>query len=127
MTDMTAAVQRPGLAGVAPTYTAVTAADFFTAQPGSAYKLHYKCGATPTGAGSFKATDPSTPIPPGSAAVAGYADAIVQNAGMTATTELISIIPNSNRFRDAQGRINLVHTGTLTTVTLAISGPYPAM
>lgn len=126
MTDMSAAVQSPGLAGVAPTYTQATAADKFLAQPNARYELHYKCGATPTGAGSFKVTDQTTPTPAGASPGAGFADAVVQDAGMTATTELISVIANSNRFRDAQGFINMVHTGTLTTVTVGIRGPYPA-
>jgi hypothetical protein len=124
MTDMTAFVQKPALVGVAPTYTQVTAADFFTAQPNARYMLHYKCGVTPTGAGAFKVTDPSTQVPVGSTAVAGFADAQVQGAGMTATTELIAWIDNSSRFRDANGRVNLTATGTLTTVTVGIFGPF---
>lgn len=124
MTDMTSAVQKPALAGVAPTYTAVTAADFFTAQPGARYMLHYKNGATLTGAGAFKVTDPTTATPSGSSPGAGFADAVVQAVGMAATTELISWIDNSTRFRDANGRINLTHIGTLTTVTVGIFGPF---
>lgn len=123
MTDMTAFVQNPALSGVAPTYTAVTAADYFVAQPSAKYLLHYKNGATPTGAGAFKVTDQTTPTPSGASPGAGFADAIVQNAGMLATTELVCKIDNSNRFRDSNGRINLAHTGTLTTVTVAIIGP----
>lgn len=124
MTDMTAAVQKPGLAGIAPTYTAATATDKFTAAPNSRYMLHYKNGATPTGAGAFKLGDPTTPIPTASGLAAGFADAVIQNAGMGATTELISWIDNSSRFRDATNFINLAHTGTLTTVTVAIFGPF---
>lgn len=127
MADLTASVQKPGVVGVAPVYVAVSAADFFTAAPGAHYRLHYKCGATPTGAGAFKVTDPTTVIPPGSGLAAGFADLAIQSAGMTATTELICDIPNSYRHRDTAGRINLTHTGTLTTVTVAITGPYPAL
>lgn len=126
MADLTAQVQQPGLAGVAPTYVAVSAGDFFTAQPNSRYELHYKNGATPTGVATFKVTDPTTPVPTGSGSVAGFADAVVQSAGMGATTELKSVIPNSTRFRDSNNRINLVHGGTLTTVTVNILGPFPA-
>lgn len=120
MTDMTSAIQKPGLTGVAPTYTAVTASDTFTAKPNTRYMLHYKCGATPTGAGTFKVSDPTTPIPSGSGAAAGFADAVVQNAGMLASTELFMTIDNSNRFRNSTGVITLTHTGTLTTVSVAV-------
>lgn len=126
MTDMTSAVQQPSFAGVAPTYTACTATDKFAAQPNARYFLHYKNGATPTGVASFKVTDQTTPIPAGSGASAGFADAVVQSAGMGATTELVAVIANSNRFRDSLGFINLTHGGTLTTTSVAIFGPYPA-
>lgn len=127
MADLTAQVQKPGLTGVAPTYTAVAAADFFTAAPNSRYELHYKNGATATASGAFTITDATTPIPSGSGAVAGFADAVVKATGsMLANTELKCVIANSDRFRDANGRINLVHGGTLTTVTVNILGPFPA-
>jgi hypothetical protein len=123
MTDMTAAVQKPALTGVAPTYTAVTATDKFAAAPNAKYELHYKNAATPTGAGTFKVVDQTTLAPPASSPAAGFADAVIQNAGMGATTELMALIDNSSRFRDALGFINLTHTGTLTTVTVSIRGP----
>jgi len=127
MTDMTAAVQNPGVTGVAPTYTACTATDKFTAVPNARYVLHYKNGATTSGGSlPFKVTDPTTPIPVGSGLSAGFADAIVAATGMLATTELVSVIANSNRHRDANGAINMTHGGTLTTVSVAIFGPFPA-
>lgn len=127
MTDMTAFVQAPTQTGVAPVYTACTAADFFTAQPNARYILHYKNGATPTATGAFTVTDPTTPIPTGSGSVAGFADQVVKASGsMLATTELVSQIPNSTRFRDSTGKVNLVHGGTLTTLSVAIIGPLPA-
>lgn len=128
MADLTAtAVQLPGPAGVAPTYVAVSAGDFFVAQPNARYELHYKNGGTATASGAFTVTDPTTPIPPGSGAVAGFADQVVKAAGsMLANTELKAMISNSSRFRDSNGRINLVHGGTLTTVTVNIIGPLPA-
>lgn len=127
MADLSANVQRPDLAGVAPTYSACGAADFFTASANSAYILHYKNGATAQTTGPNKITDQSTPIPAGSAAVAGFADASDGlSGGMTATSERTRIINNSNRFRDSNGRINLVHPGTLTTMTVQIIGPLPA-
>jgi len=128
MADLTlTAVQQPGLTGVAPLYVAASAADFFTAAPNSRYEIHYKNGATTTGGAlPFKVTDPTTPIPVGSSAVAGFADGIVAVTGMLATTELKAVIANSTRFMDSQNRINLVHGGTLTTVTVNILGPFPA-
>lgn len=120
MTDMTSAINTPGLAGIAPTYTAVTASDTFTAAPNTRYMLHYKNGATPTGAGAFKITDATTPTPAGASPGGGFADAVVQNAGMGATTELITVIDNSTRFLNASKVITLTHTGTLTTVTVGI-------
>lgn len=119
MTDFSANVQRPGLTGVAPVYNTATATDKFAAAPNSKYMLHYKNGATPSGI--LKVTDPTTPIPPGSTASAGFADSQV-TAALGASAEAICIIDNSTRFRDAQGFINLSH-GTPTTVTVAIIGP----
>jgi len=127
MADQTANIQKPGLTGVAPTYAAANATDFFTAAPNSRYEIHYKNGATPTATGAFTITDPTTVAPPGSGAVAGFADAIVKATGsMLANTELKCVISNSDRFRDANGRINFVHGGTLTTVVMNILGPFPA-
>jgi hypothetical protein len=121
MTDIVA--QKPGLAGIAPTYIQATAADRFLALPNSKYMLHYKNGATPTGAGTFKITDATTPTPGAATPGAGFADAVVQNGGMLATTELVQEIDNSTRFRDATGFVNITHTGTLTTVSVAVIGP----
>lgn len=127
MADLTANVQKPGILGVAPTYVAISAADFFVAQPNARYILHYKNGGTPTGAGAFSVTDPTTPIPAGSGAIAGFADAVTKaSAVFAASAELIADIPNSNRHRDSNGRINLVHGGgSLNTVTVCIMGPFP--
>lgn len=119
MTDFTAQIQRPGLTGVAPTYNVATATDKFAAAPNAKYMLHYKNGATPSGV--LKISDPTTPIPPGSTAAAGFADSQI-TAALGASAEAVTIIDNSTRFRDAQGFINLSHA-TPTTVTFAIIGP----
>lgn len=127
MADLTANVQTPGLTGVAPTYVAVSASDFFAAVPNARYELHYKNGATATATGAITVTDPTTPIPVGSASVAGFADGVVKASGsMLANTELKCIIPNSTRFMASNGRITLVHGGTLTTLSVNILGPFPA-
>lgn len=127
MADLTSSVKALTALGAAPVYVAVSAADKFTAIPNAKYILHYKNGATPTASGAFTVTDTTTPTPDGSAAAAGFADLVTKAAGsMLASTELVCVIPNSSRFRDANGQINLVHGGTLTTVTVAILGPLPA-
>lgn len=118
--------QKPTLAFAAPTYNACTVADKFAAVPGSKYMLHYKNGATPQASSSApnKVTDVTSPIPAGSAAVAGYADLLTSGGtGIPATTEYVVQIDNSSRFIDGTGFINLVHPGTLTTMTVAILGP----
>lgn len=126
MADLTAGIQKPDLAGVVPTYQAVAATDKFSAQPRSAYNLHYKNGVTAQTTGPNKIVDAVTAIPAGSAATAGFADAVHSGgSGMGATSERIVRISNSDRFRDALGFINLVHPGTLTTVTVNIQGPFP--
>lgn len=129
MADLTTQVRQPTLSGAqAANYTPISAADFFTALPGASYILHYKNGATPTGSGVFTVTDPTTPIPLHSAQVAGFADGILKPTGVfAASAEFIARIGNTDRWRDSQGRINLVHLGgTLTTATVAILGPFPA-
>lgn len=126
MANLTDQVRNPGIAGLAPNYVAVSASDTFQAVPNARYVLHYKCGGTPTGVGDFKVVDTTTPTPAGAELAAGFADAVVQDGGMLASTERVAVIPNSNRFRNSSGVITLTHGGTLTTVTLAIMGPFPA-
>lgn len=126
MADLTAQVRKPGLSGEAPNRVAVSASDVFDAAPDASYILHYVNGATTTGAAVFTVVDPTTPIPEGSAAVPGFADAEIFDGTLDADEERYVRISNTNRFRDANGQITLEHTGTLTTVTLAILGPYPA-
>lgn len=117
MADLTATIKTPGTVAAAPVYTALAATDFFTAKPGARYRLHYKNGATP-GTGLLKITDPSTPLPPGSPAAAGFADvSVVTN--MAATSELVVML-SGGRHTDATSRINLVNAGTLTTITVGI-------
>lgn len=122
----TLTTQKLGLAGVAPNYQAVSAADKFAAAPGSKYLLHYKNGATAqaTGGANNTVVDQTTPTPAGASPAAGFANAVsIATPGMLSTTESCVEIDNSSRFLDAQGFINLVHPGTLTTITLAILGP----
>lgn len=121
MADLSSYVQKPTLTSLAPDYRTCSATDYFVAAPGSMYMLHYKNGATPTGA--IKIVDQTSVAPSGaSGAGAGWADVQV-SASILASAERTSMIGNSNRFRDSQGRINLTH-GTPTTLTVAIFGPY---
>lgn len=126
MADLTAQVRQPGIAGEAPNFAAVSASDTFTAVPNASYILHYKNGATTTGAAIFQVEDPTTPTPPGADLAAGWADAETFDGTFGANAERYVRIPNSSRHRNANGAITLTHTGTLTTVTVAILGPYPA-
>lgn len=128
MADLSTAVQRPGLTAVAPVYSPCGATDFFVAQPNAAYLLHYKNGATAQTTGPNKVSDPTTTAPAGATLAGGWADVTHGGgSGMTANSEAVVLIPNSNRFRDGQGRINLAHPGTLTTVSVCIIGPLPAL
>lgn len=126
MADLTAQVRKPALAGQAPNYVAVSASDTFTAAPDASYVIHYKNGATSSGAAIFAAKDQATPAPTGAALAAGWADAQLFASTLAASGEWIARIDNTNRFRDSTGKITLTHSGTLTTVTAAILGPYPA-
>ena len=118
MADLTTSTVRAhGLAASAPVYTAVAATDSFTAKAGVYYELHYKNGATP-GTGLLKVVDQTAQAPAGISLAAGWADLpVVTN--MAASSEIIVTIP-SDRYRDGQGKINLAHAGTLTTITVAI-------
>jgi hypothetical protein len=129
MTDFTANIQKPGYLGVAPTYNACTATDKFTALPGGKYMLHYKNGATAQASGSspnrIQNIAHTAAVPPGAAPAANWADANTSGGtGLGATSESVVWIDNATPFRDSSGFINLVHPGTLTTLTVAIFGPF---
>lgn len=120
---MTAFIQKPGITAVAPTYTQCTATDKFTAAPTGKYMLHYKNGATLTGA--LKAVDQTSAnsvAPPGAVLAGGWADAQLA-ASIAASGEGVVWIDTASRFRDGAGAINLTHV-TPTTLTLAIFGPF---
>lgn len=126
MTDFTAAVQLPNLSGVAPTYSALTGTDFFTASPNARYMLHYKNGATGMSAGTLTVQDTTTPTPAGVSPVANAFDAVTVPTALGVNGERVAWIDNSSRFRDSNGRINLLKTGSpvFTTMTVAIFGPF---
>jgi hypothetical protein len=127
MADLTAFVQKPTRLGVAPIYTNVSAADKFLAQSGARYMLHYKNGVTAQASGGLpnKVTNPTAVAPAGSSPAAGWADTVTQaTPGMLATTEFVSWLDSSTELKDGSGFINLVHPGTVTTMQVAIFGPF---
>jgi hypothetical protein len=117
MADLTTTIKKPGAIAAAPVYTAVTAADSFQAKAGSRYRLHYKNGAT-VGTGVLKVTDPTTQAPSGSTAAGGFADVQIAS-NMTASSELVAVV-QGGRHADANGLINLIHGGAITTISVAI-------
>lgn len=120
-------------APITPTQTTVTAADKFLAQPGCTYLVHYENGATP-GTATLWVLDGNNPgalVPAGAQAPAvptgatKWSDAqISATLGANAERDIVidrSVIAN---FMDSNGFVNLKHNGTITTITVAIYGPF---
>jgi hypothetical protein len=115
---------------ITPTYTAVTAADKFAANPGTTYMISYVNGAT-AGTLQLYVTDQYTTVPPGSATPAvpangtNWSDALI-SAALGANASRIIVLDKSiiGNFIDSTGFVNLKHNGTLTTITVAILGPF---
>jgi hypothetical protein len=127
MSDFTAQVQKPNLTGSTPVYNACTATDKFSALPGARYMLHYKNGATSQASGTNKITDQVSAgsAPSGAVLAGGWADAVTTGGTfLAANAESVVWIDNATRFRDSTGFVNLAHGGTLTTMTVAIFGPF---
>jgi len=130
MTDMTAFIQDPTASNVVtPTYTACTATDKFLAGQGSRYMLHYKNGATPT-AGAIYVSEKQAQAPAGALPLVNgvpstkWSDLqVIPIGGIAATTEKVVVIDNITPYIDSLGFVNLLHGGTLTTLTVAILGP----
>ena len=127
----TIATQLPTVAApITPTYTAVTAADKFTAQPGTTYMISYVNGATAGTLTLWVLEQVATP-PVGAQAPAiptgatKWSDALISSAlGSNASRIIVldkSIISN---FIDSTGFVNLKHNGVLTSITVAIFGPF---
>jgi hypothetical protein len=120
-------------APITPTQTLVTAADKFLAQPGCTYLIHYENGAT-AGTATLWVLDGNNPgavVPPGAQAPAvptgatKWSDALISaSLGANAERDIVldkSIVQN---FMDSSGYVNLKHNGTITTITVAIYGPF---
>ena len=128
-----------GVAGSTPAFTAVTANDKFLSNGQGNWRIHYRNGAT-VGTGSLFVQNFSTvtapvgfsgAIPPGAATPAiptgavHWDDALVVT-NMAASVDRVVFIPGSliAQFTDSSGFVNLVHNGTITTITVSVEGPY---
>lgn len=111
---------------VAPAYTAVNAADKFTAVAGKRYMLHYKNGATASGTVFINEQKAGLPRAAAATAPAGatkWSDAKLATA-VGSNAELVVWIDDVTPYLDSTQSVNLQHAGTLTTLTLAIFGPF---
>ena len=125
--------QKPSVGTVVtPTFNATTAADKFAASGGS-YVLIYQNGATP-GTATLWVLDGNNPgamTPVGAQAPAvptgatKWSDALIVT-NMAATSFKVIALDNINiqNFIDSTGFVNLKHNGTITTITVAILGPF---
>jgi hypothetical protein len=120
-------------APITPIYSAVTAADKFAANPGTTYMISYVNGGTP-GTATLWVLDGNNPgavVPVGAqtpnipTGATKWSDAqISATLGASASRIIVldkSIIAN---FIDSTGFVNLKHNGTLTTITVAVLGPF---
>jgi hypothetical protein len=114
----------------APSYTAVTAADKFAANPSGTYLLHYKNGAT-VGTAAFYVVNQVVTLPPSVATPALPTGAthwddlpIVTSLGANAERDVFLDASIIAQYIDGTGFVNLVHNGTLTTITIALYGPF---
>lgn len=121
----------PGVASVAPTFTAVTAADKFLSNAGGGWRIHYRNGAT-VGTGSLWVTCQNVTVPPGATSPTlpagsptNWSDNLIVT-NMAASSDRVLYIPAIYiaQFTDATGFVNLKHNGTLTTITVSVEGPF---
>jgi len=112
---------------VTPTFTACTASDTFAASPGQSYLLYYINGATATGAAIYVsekaavAPSGSVPVTPATPATK-WSDLLIIATTFPANQSRAFLIPDVTNFL-AAGVVNLLHGGTLTTLTVAVLGP----
>jgi len=120
----------PGVTSVAPVFTAVTAADKFLSSGGGGWRIHYRNGASP-GTAALYVQNFTVAVPPGAAtpslpsgAVHWSDDLVITSMG--ATTDRVIYIPGIyiSQFTDSTGFVNLVHNGTITTITVSVEGPF---
>lgn len=126
----TIATQLPTVAApITPTYTAVTAADKFAATGGT-YVISYVNGATAGTATLWVLEQVAVPpvgaqtpaIPTGATK---WSDALISaTLGSNASRIIVLNDLQTPNYIDVNGFINLKHNGTLTTITVAIFGPF---
>ena len=110
---------------VTPTFTTCTASDKFSATGGK-FILYYKNLAGGALTASFAlntAAAPAGTVPAAAANATNWADLRLSN-GIAISTDGIAVIPDAAPYVDATGFVNLKHNGTLTTITVAIFGPF---
>jgi hypothetical protein len=126
----TITTQLLSVTSAAPTFTAVTAADKFQSNGQGNWVVYYRNGAT-VGTGALYVTNQNVAVPPGAATPAlptgatNWSDDLVIN-NMAATTDRALLIPGIYiaQFTDTTGFVNLKHNGTITTITVAVFGPF---
>lgn len=109
-----------------PSFQAISAADKFAAT-GGRYVLYYKSGASGAISSIWALNTQAAPVGTVPAANAGgatnWADGRLSQ-GIGASTDGVAYIPDVTPYIDATGFVNLKHNGTVTTVTVAIFGPF---
>jgi hypothetical protein len=111
-----------------PTFSAVSASDTFAASQGQAFILYYINGGTATTAASYVsekvAIQPfgSVPVVPATPATK-WSDGLLIATTFPATTSRWCVINPVDNYLSG-GLVTLLHGGTLTTLTIAIGGPF---
>jgi hypothetical protein len=109
-----------------PNFQAISASDKFSA-PSGRYVLYYKSGASGSISSIWALNTVASPTGTVPAANSGgatnWADGRLSQ-GIPASTDGVAYIADASVYADATGFVNLKHNGTVTTVTVAIFGPF---
>jgi hypothetical protein len=125
--------QKPSIGTVVtPTFNATTAADKFSASGGSYILIYQNAGTIGTGTlWVLDGNNPGAVVPTGAQAPAiptgatKWSDALIVSNMPTSSFRVIAIDNiNIQNFIDSTGFVNLKHNGTITTITVAILGPF---
>ena len=119
--------QNQGSTGsVAPTFTACTAADKF-ASIGGSYMIYYRNGGTGGVTTLWAlATVPAPPagVTPGVPTGATNWQDLPLASTVGTSADRVCFIDDITPYIDNTGFVNLKHNGTLTTLTVAVLGPF---
>jgi hypothetical protein len=131
MTTLT--VQRPQnqsavIGSLTANFTACTAADKFSCPTGSgSYMIYYRNGGT-TGVTTLWALSTSAAAPagvvPGVPTGATNWEDLPLASTVATSTDRVCFIDDISPYVDATNFVNLKHNGTLTTLTVAVFGPF---